>query len=275
MKAPAFQCYAADFYMDTIGWSATEVGVYFRLLLHEWVNGPLPDSIPQLSRIAGVDVKTMGKFWVCTVGTKFVKKEVSDRENSRIENGKNKKVVWENSRLESTRETQRKYSESQKEKVEKRWSKNHTTVLPENNQNDTLQSSSSLKKVLSIDNMQSRQPDCPHKKIIALYNKNLEKTACPYVDPKTWKGTPAINLTARWKEDPERQNLEWWDEFFWQVSVSEFLTGKKKSWRADLQWIVQYKNFTKILQMNYHMEPNELSILARGRNAIMGENHQA
>jgi len=47
-KAPAFQLYAADFYMDTVGWSATEVGAYFRLLMHEWINGPLPDSMMQL-----------------------------------------------------------------------------------------------------------------------------------------------------------------------------------------------------------------------------------
>jgi uncharacterized protein YdaU (DUF1376 family) len=108
-KSPAFQLYAADFYMDTVGWTATEVGVYFRLLMHEWVNGLLPDDIHQLARIAGVDVKTMRKFWAHTVGTKFLKKEIPNRENSPAD----KQVGWENSRLEATR----KYQEERRQKA--------------------------------------------------------------------------------------------------------------------------------------------------------------
>lgn len=95
-KSPAFQLYAADFYMDTVGWSAIQVGAYFRLLLHEWVNGPLPDDMAKLSRIAGVDIKTMGKIWTLEVGKKFEKNE--DQQ-------------WENSRLEHTRIEQTEYKE--------------------------------------------------------------------------------------------------------------------------------------------------------------------
>ena len=50
-KAPAFQLYAADFFMDTIGWSDVEVGIYIRLLLLEWINGPLPDDHKQLLKL--------------------------------------------------------------------------------------------------------------------------------------------------------------------------------------------------------------------------------
>ena len=37
-KTPAFQLYAADFYMDTNSWSIDEIGIYTRLLFSEWVN---------------------------------------------------------------------------------------------------------------------------------------------------------------------------------------------------------------------------------------------
>lgn len=74
-KAPAFQLYAQDFDMDTGAWTAQEVGVYLRLLLYEWVNGPIPDDIDRLARIAR---HTVNRRWRAefieiwkTVGTKF------------------------------------------------------------------------------------------------------------------------------------------------------------------------------------------------------------
>ncbi len=43
-KAPAFQLFAADALVDTASWTVDEVGIYFRLLMTEWVNGPLPND---------------------------------------------------------------------------------------------------------------------------------------------------------------------------------------------------------------------------------------
>jgi uncharacterized protein YdaU (DUF1376 family) len=37
-KAPAFQFYAADFYMDTISWTDEMVGLHIRLLCQQWIN---------------------------------------------------------------------------------------------------------------------------------------------------------------------------------------------------------------------------------------------
>lgn len=124
-KAPAFQLYAADFYMDTVGWTATEVGAYFRLLMHEWVNGPLPNDMGQLARIAGVDPKTMKKFWDTSIGTKFVPSDPGKFPGTctgkfPIKNGV---CAWENSRLEKTRQEQLKYVESQRDKANSRWNK--------------------------------------------------------------------------------------------------------------------------------------------------------
>jgi uncharacterized protein YdaU (DUF1376 family) len=104
-KAPAFQLYAADFYMDTVGWSCEEVGLYFRLLMAEWVNGPLPNDPVALARACQISTK---KFIVNfnRLDTKFVK---------------NEEGYLINKRLENTRLEQQNYSESRKNNAKKRW----------------------------------------------------------------------------------------------------------------------------------------------------------
>ena len=95
-KAPAFQLYAADFYTDTMSWTATSVGVYFRLLMHEWINGPLPTSMAKLARIAGVDARNMQKMWSAELAKKFVSID-GEREGAKM---------YVNLRLEQTRKEQ-------------------------------------------------------------------------------------------------------------------------------------------------------------------------
>lgn len=132
-KAPAFQLYAADFYVDTSGWTTAEVGTYFRLLLAEWVNGPLPNNMSELARIAGIsDTRTMVKIWNRNVGKKF------------LMNGGN---LLYNKRLEEERENQAKRREIQAEKglsgAKKRWKDHIATAMPRVIPNDSSSSSSS------------------------------------------------------------------------------------------------------------------------------------
>jgi len=130
---PAFQLYASDFYMDTTGWTPTQVGVYIRLLLAEWVNGPLPNQMSELARIAGLsDTRTMYKMWSAKLVNKFV------------ENGGGLLI---NKRLEEVRAKQRKYRESQKEKGKRgadiRWEKVIAPAMPVQSPDNNPSSSSS------------------------------------------------------------------------------------------------------------------------------------
>lgn len=50
-KAPAFQLYAKDILSDTLTWTAQELGVYMRLLMWSWDNGPIPESAMRRDRI--------------------------------------------------------------------------------------------------------------------------------------------------------------------------------------------------------------------------------
>lgn len=96
-NAPAFQFYAADFDMDTNTWTNEEVGVYTRLLIAQWVNGPLPDDPKKLSKIARISPKNFQKIFA------FISHKFKKNEQGKLQND----------RLEETRDIQRKRRESQ------------------------------------------------------------------------------------------------------------------------------------------------------------------
>jgi uncharacterized protein YdaU (DUF1376 family) len=256
-NAPAFQLYAADFYMDTAAWSATEVGAYFRLLLHEWINGPLPGDTVSLSRIAGVDRKTMGKFWSMNVGKKFVK---------------NSKGEWENSRLEQTRAEQEEYKKKLinsgrigglHTQEQRRNSSSKPSSKP-SSKIEALQSSTS--NDISYISKDIYSPDCPHQKIIDLYHSILPEL------PKVAKWTQARqkNLRSCWN-DPMRQNIDWWRDYFTQARGQPFLHGDNdRGWKADLEWLTTERNLVKVLEGKYERR-NGSGNFGGGSKKALGE----
>lgn len=141
-RAPAFQLYAADFYMDTITWELDELGSYLRLLLYEWINGPLDPDQKVLAGICGYRDKNWKRSWNriwLKIGSKFTQKVLT--KFSHLAQYDDSFLV--NIRLETEREKQIKYSESQRDNVNKRWHTEDTTVLPSNTIGNTLLSSSS------------------------------------------------------------------------------------------------------------------------------------
>jgi len=99
----------------------------------------------------------------------------------------------------------------------------------------------------------SSKPDCPHQEIIALYHELLPM--CPEI--RGWTAARAQALRTRWNEDPKRQTLDYWRNFFGYIAESSFLTGRvtprdgRKPFLASLDWIVKAENFTKIRERHY------------------------
>lgn len=90
---PAFQLYAADFYMDTVSWPIEAVGIYTRFLFYQWVNGALPNDEKELARIAGCSVKKLlnnSIYW----STKFIKKDDKNLINLRLEETRKKQLEY-------------------------------------------------------------------------------------------------------------------------------------------------------------------------------------
>lgn len=98
-------------------------------------------------------------------------------------------------------------------------------------------------------------PTCPHQKIIALYHEHMPLN--PRI--KIWEGTRQTNLQARWRSDPKRQDLDYWERLFKYCAKSEFLTGRtegkgERPFLPSLEWMVKASNFNKIIEGNYHRE---------------------
>jgi hypothetical protein len=90
--------------------------------------------------------------------------------------------------------------------------------------------------------------DCPHLKIVSLYHDHLP--ALPRV--RQWTEKRQKWLRARWNEDPDRQNLEWWEAFFKYIATCPHLIGvNDRNWTADLEWICNSTNFVKIIEGRY------------------------
>jgi hypothetical protein len=56
---------------------------------------------------------------------------------------------------------------------------------------------------------------------------------------------------------PEFQKLETWKELFSRVAESDFLTGKKGTFVATLNWLVEHDHALKVLNGQYNGTPNE------------------
>lgn len=112
-KIPSFPLYAQDFDMDTNTWTNEQVGMYLRLLLSEWINGPLPNDTKKLAQIARISPKKFSNlFQICS------KKFVQDGNGFLI-----------NLKMEKIRKKVYKYIEQKKKagiaSAHKRWLKNN------------------------------------------------------------------------------------------------------------------------------------------------------
>lgn len=101
-----------------------------------------------------------------------------------------------------------------------------------------------------------RAPVCPHQEIIDLYHEILPMGT----QVRVWNSARSKSLQARWREDPKRQDLDWWRRFFEYIAESEFLTGRtqpapgRDPFVVSLDWLVAPKNFAKVIEGRYHRE---------------------
>jgi uncharacterized protein YdaU (DUF1376 family) len=111
-KSPAYQHYPDNFEQGTATFTLAEVGAYQRLLNYQWSNGSVPgDSMKALSRILRCTPNTAKSVWN-TIQVKFVRDEIGE---------------WRNERMEREREKQSDYrrraTDSGKDGAAKRWGK--------------------------------------------------------------------------------------------------------------------------------------------------------
>lgn len=111
-------------------------------------------------------------------------------------------------------------------------------------------------------------PDrCPHREIIKIWNDILPEL--PHVS--VWGDLSRSNLRARWKSNKTYQSTEWWKNFFIAISESDFLMGRRTEFQATLGWVVQPKNFEKIINGNYKNREPQTGSRITGKNIRAAE----
>lgn len=86
----------------------------------------------------------------------------------------------------------------------------------------------------------------PVKDLVEIYNQ--ECTALPKIVSFNEKQKRISQLKARWSEDKERQNLDWWRSFFSWCNTNDSLNGEKFDWIADLEAITNQSKFTRLIE---------------------------
>ena len=177
-----------------------------------------------------------------------------------------------NEKMEAVRRKQIEYAEkrslSGKIGSDKRWGSDGKPNGKPNGKMIALHTPTPINNKVSKDTLS--KPDgldvkkpCPHQDIIQLYHEILPELPRVQMVVKdgikrfAWKGERVQRLKARWDEDEQRQNIEWWRGWFERIRRSDFLMGRttplpgKKPFMADIDWIFKYSNFEKIRAGKY------------------------
>lgn len=100
---------------------------------------------------------------------------------------------------------------------------------------------------------------CPHKEIIAIYRDALPELS----QPRMWEGTRQSNLASRWRwvlDDLKKKGkphdrdagIAFFRRMFEYIGKCDLLMGRNdRGWTCSLPWIVEAKNFAKIIEGNY------------------------
>lgn len=104
---------------------------------------------------------------------------------------------------------------------------------------------------------------CPHQEILGLWAKHLPHLT----QPRSWEGNRQTMLKQRWIQagkpsnyspdgyDTIEKGVKWWDSFFAYIANDTTLANgfesQGRTWRPDLEWVVNATNFQKIIDGKY------------------------
>ena len=94
----------------------------------------------------------------------------------------------------------------------------------------------------------------PYQQIVDLYHK-----CCPQLST-IQKLSPArkSRIKTFWNNEGKHKDLDFIERYFNYVATSDFLNGnvtdnnRSKPWKADIEWLFNLNNFTKVIEGQYH-----------------------
>jgi uncharacterized protein YdaU (DUF1376 family) len=247
-----YQHHIGDFIRDTARLSDTQCITYLRIIwMYYESESPMENDIKALAFRLGSNVENVTQilkhfFFLHDDGfwhhARCDKEILAFREKSKKAK-KSANTRWANANAMRT----------QCERIDSVCERNANEPFFDANQEPITNSISNTDVLLVSESIQRPERNqCPHQKIIDLYHDVLPM--CPRV--RDWTANRANQLRARWNEDKDRQNLDYWRQLFEYVRSCKFLVGQQHSanqrpFIVDLEWITKSANFTKIREGKY------------------------
>ncbi len=273
-----FALYPTDFLANIGHLGNTELGIYWRLLLVYYRDQPqpLPFETDRLRRMAmafspeeckALDSVVVEFFTLVAMpdGTKAWRHERADREIRRAVN------AWIESVERATNAANARWRGH--EKGPKKQYSNATSNAPSNAHRNAepepeLELEPKRDKTFTLtstpdgaDPKGSKVPNCPTTQLQSLYHDLL-----PMLPRVKIRNDARDNaLRARWQQlfaeghvQTADEAIDFFRQYFAHVAKSRFLTGmqpasqgRTKAFRADLTWLVNATNFTKVIERGY------------------------
>lgn len=254
-----FEFYAGDYMRDTAQLSLSEHGAYLLLMAAYYSSDkPLPADAPSLYRIARAMTKSEQSSVMVVADRFFPVAGDGLRHNGRADREIEKALR----RINSARANGSAGGRPRKEKENPPETQGKPSGFQSANPTEThsgeaLQTPCSKEQKIrepegSLVPGKPRPVHCPHSEIVSIYHEVLPSLG----RVRDWTEKRQAYLRKRWNDSPERQNLDWWREFFEFVGASDFLMGRKagrggEPFECDLEWLVRPANFIKVIEGKY------------------------
>jgi len=154
-------------------------------------------------------------------------------------------------------------SRAGKASAERRLNASSTDVQPTNNHKPITINQEPIIKEGKPSLSGTTFPPCPHTELLKLWAKHLPHLT----QPRSWEGSRQSNMKQRWIQAGKPSDyspdgykntdsgIKWWDSFFGYIandtSLANGFETKGRTWRPDLEWVVNATNFQKIIDGKY------------------------
>lgn len=207
--------------------------------------GPIPDSDQALANISGFPID---QFLAHAAGVRSIMKKANKNKDG--ETGAFLSIPHLEGLLADQRERSRTKSangskggrgkKKENNPLKPTAKQNASTGHIQDNKEDTVVSS-------------SRPPAFPRSdlaKAFSIYNETAERAGIP----KAQRLNPAreARLAARLRE---AGGLDGWKAAMDKLEASDFCTGRKNGWKANIDFVLQESSFTKLMEGNYDNGP--------------------
>lgn len=261
---PALTLWTDAYLSDTRFLTTMEHGAYLLLLMEAWrrPNCDLPDDDQMLSRMVGLSLSE----WTAIRPTIMAYWKLDKRSK-----------VWKQKRLSRERDAARIRSKSQRDKAAKRWNndeKKNATALPGKSRGnastatatataiiddtpngvlatgepDALPDEPDFQLELEVEDQPPAEPPLTPEDILETWNDMAPRYGLPIVRGKL-NDTRLKQCRARIRDFPDRED---WARAFRCIAATKWMHGENdRGWRADFDFLVQSKSFTKLVEGTY------------------------